>query len=350
MTNDHLVSVRGLSKVFGGRHGQVRAVDGVDLNLVRGQTMALVGESGSGKTTLSRCILHLLDWTSGTIEIDGARPKDMGARELRRFRGVMQMVFQDPFASLNPRMRIGEILEEPLLLHGTDSKQTRRAMVRAVLEQVQLDPAYAPRFPGELSGGEQQRVAIGRAIITNPKLVVLDEPTAALDALIRKGLYELLVDLQETLGLTYLLVSHDLASVWAVSDSVAVMYRGRIVEIGSRESVFLNPSHPYTVALMSAAPQIGRRFDPRRDTFALKLDESSGQLAGCAFEHRCPFAIRECTTREPGLQPVGVPVEGAPAHYAACLRSDHISVELAGHRVAWDESSVRESFDPSPTS
>ena len=227
-------------------------------------------------------------------KVGGASLAGLRGQALRDFRRHAQMVFQDPYGSLNPRMRIGTILEEPLLLHTEDPRGTRREKVAAALSRVRLDPGYARRFPGELSGGEQQRVGIARAVITEPRLIVLDEPTAALDAPVRKGIFELLTDLQKTMGLTYLLISHDLASVWGVSDAVAVMHRGRIVEAGSRDDVFLSPSHPYTVALMSAAPYVAQaRQEPGPAARAPGRPGSRRRGRVCRFAGRCPMAIDE---------------------------------------------------------
>jgi len=324
-----LVILRDVHKTFHGRHGGVRAIDGVDLEIERGTTMSLVGESGSGKTTLGRCVLGLLRADGGTIEVAGESLAGLRGRPLREFRRHAQMVFQDPFGSLNPRMRVGTILEEPLLLHGEDSRAARREKVASILTSVALDPRYARRFPGELSGGEQQRVGIARAVISGPRLIVLDEPTAALDAPVRKGIYELLTELQRTMGLTYLLISHDLASVWGVSDAVAVMHRGRIVESGSRDDVFLTPRHPYTVALMSAAPYVAAERHERGRRLVLHGDEDLTGEDVCRFAGRCPLAVERCRAQRPPLEPV---VEG---HAVACWRSDDVASELAPFRERW---------------
>jgi peptide/nickel transport system ATP-binding protein/oligopeptide transport system ATP-binding protein len=324
-----LVVLRDVRKTFHARGGGVRAVDGVDLEIEAGKTMALVGESGSGKTTLGRCVLRLLGFDGGSIEVAGASLANLRGRALREFRRNAQMVFQDPYGSLNPRMRVGTILEEPLILHEHDSRSGRRQKVAAVLARVHLDASYARRFPGELSGGEQQRVGIARAVITEPRLIVLDEPTAALDAPVRKGIFELLTELQRTMGLTYLLISHDLASVWGVSDAVAVMHRGRIVEAGSRDDVFLSPGHPYTVALMSAAPYVAQAKPERARRLVLQGDEDLEAEDVCRFAGRCPLAVERCRSERPQFERIG------ERHAVACWRWSEVPVELGGYRERW---------------
>jgi len=324
--HDPLVRVRGMTKTFRSPQGRVVAVDGVDLEVDVGRTLALVGESGSGKSTLGRCLLRLIEPDEGEVVIDGQLLRELGRRDLRRFRRNAQMVFQDPFGSLNPRMRVRDILAEPLMLHTDLSRQARRAPVAEFLRRVHLDAGYERRFPSELSGGEQQRVAIARAVITRPKLVVLDEPTSALDARVRKGIYELLAELQRELGLTYLLISHDLASVWGVSDRVAVMYLGRIVEAGPKESIFLEPGHPYTVALMSAVPQITPPDAERARRLVLQGEIGAAGGRGCTFFSRCPLGVQSCTDERPELMQV------SGTHRAACFRLDDVPEKLGGYR------------------
>jgi oligopeptide/dipeptide ABC transporter ATP-binding protein len=325
-----LVQVAGLTKTFAGKHGTVRAVDRVDLAIEAGTTLALVGESGSGKSTLGRCVLRLLRADEGTVIVDGQDIGALGRGDLRRFRRHAQMVFQDPAGSLNPRLRVRDTLAEPLALHTELTREQRRARVLEALRRVNLDEAYASRFPSELSGGEQQRVGIARAIITEPKLIVLDEPTAALDARVRKGIYELLGELQRTMGLTYLLISHDLASVWGVADRVAVMYMGRLVELGAREDVFLRPGHPYSVALMSAVPQIAAMEAGGVRRLVLEGEMGGGPEGGCRFFGRCPLGVEPlCTATRPPL------AEVAPGHSAACFRVEDVTRELAAYRGVW---------------
>lgn len=325
-----LVEVRGLVKTFPGKQGSVRAVDQVDLEIAGGTTLALVGESGSGKSTLGRCILRLIRSDEGTVVVDGQDVGALSRGDLRRFRRHAQMVFQDPAGSLNPRLRVRDILEEPLMLHTDLTREQRRARALDALRRVHLDAVYASRFPSELSGGEQQRVGIARAVITEPKLIVLDEPTAALDARVRKGIYELLAELQRTMGLTYLLISHDLSSVWGVADRVAVMYMGRVVESGRREDVFLRPGHPYSVALMSAVPQIALPEAGAVRRLVLQGEMGGGPVAGCRFFGRCPLGVEPlCTVSRPPL------AEVEPGHLAACARVDAVTTELAPYRGIW---------------
>jgi oligopeptide/dipeptide ABC transporter ATP-binding protein len=327
--SEPLLRISGLRKCFKTRHGLVQAIDGVDLAVAEGTTMSLVGESGSGKTTLGRCALILTDADEGTIEFEGRDLRALGARELRRQRRDMQMVFQAQSASLNPRMSVGAVLEEPLKLAGQGDRAARRARVLEALRQVNLDAAYVARYPSELSGGEQQRVGIARAIITEPRLVVLDEPTAALDAEVRKGIYDLLAELQQRLGLTYLIISHDLSSVWGVSDTVAVMHRGRIVERGPRAPVFLDSRHPYTVALMTAAPHVVGSAAGGHQRLVLQGDRDLSGDDICRFASRCPLAVDRCRAERPPVETVGTD------HAVACWRVGDVPTELAEYRTSW---------------
>jgi oligopeptide/dipeptide ABC transporter ATP-binding protein len=327
--SEPLLRISGLRKAFKTRHGMVQAIDGVDLELAEGTTTALVGESGSGKTTLGRCALALADADAGSVTFDGHEVTSMRGRELRGLRRHMQMVFQAQSASLNPRMTVARALEEPLKLAGERDRATRRARVLDALSDVKLDADYASRYPSELSGGEQQRVGIARAIITEPRLVVLDEPTAALDAEVRKGIYDLLSELQRRLALTYLLISHDLSSVWGVADTVAVMHRGRIVERGPRGPVFLDSRHPYTVALMTAAPHISIGSAGAHHRLVLEGDADLSGDDICRFAGRCPMAVDECRAARPGVETV------ADEHTVACWRVSEVPDELAAYRSSW---------------
>ena len=327
--SEPLLRISGLRKAFPTRHGIVQAIDGVDLDLAEGTTTSLVGESGSGKTTLGRCALVLTPVGEGTVSFDGREVSAMRGRELRAQRRHMQMVFQAQSASLNPRMTVGRVLEEPLKLAGVKDRAARRSRVQDALRQVNLDAAYVTRYPNELSGGEQQRVGIARAIITEPRLVVLDEPTAALDAEVRKGIYDLLGELQGRLGLTYLIISHDLSSVWGISDTVAVMHRGRIVERGPRAAVFLDSRHPYTVALMTAAPHIGGGLTGGHKRLVLKGDADLSGHDICRFASRCPMVQERCRTARPPVAPVGT------GHTTACWRAAEVPEELAAFRTSW---------------
>ena len=246
-----LLEVRGLVKDF----GRLRAVDDVSFSIAAGETFALVGESGSGKTTTGRCILRLIEPSAGDVRFRGANLRGLSARELRRMRRHMQIVFQDPFSSLNPRMRVGDIVEEPLVIHREGSKVERAARVRELFELVGLDPDQSSRYPDQFSGGQRQRIGIARALALGPSLVVADEPVSALDASIQGQIIALMMDLQKRLGLTYLFISHDLRLVRRIANRMAVMYRGRIVEIAPADRLFDDPKHPYTQALLSALPR-----------------------------------------------------------------------------------------------
>jgi len=253
---DELVRVRGLVKHFPveGSDDVVRAVDGVTFEIFGGETLGLVGESGCGKSTVGRCILRLIEPTDGDIQFDGRDVRRLNGRELRELRREMQIIFQDPYASLNPRMRVRDIVAEPLVIHGLKEKEEQRARVAELLKRVGLDPDYMNRYPHEFSGGQRQRIGIARALALNPKLIVADEPVSALDVSVQAQVVNLLQDLQAEFGLTYLFISHGLAVVEHISTRVAVMYLGRIVEVARAEELYARPLHPYTQALLSAIP------------------------------------------------------------------------------------------------
>jgi oligopeptide/dipeptide ABC transporter ATP-binding protein len=312
------VQVRGLVKQFplGSRKGTVHAVNGVSFDIAPGETFGLVGESGSGKSTLGRCLLRLIEPTQGSISFDGRDVGRIPGGELRAWRANAQMVFQDPFDALSPRMRVRSLIEEPLKLHTRLDRRGRRERVLEVLEQVRLGAAYLDRLPRELSGGEAQRVAIARAIATNPRYLVLDEPTSSLDLSVRASVLSLLDHLQRERSLTYLLISHDLHTVGAHCDRVAVMYLGALVEIGPAREVFEDPQHPYTQALLSASLPA----DPtvQIDRFVLRGEiPSSIQLPnGCLFATRCPLVRPDCLAARPAFRVT------APEHLSACVRLD----------------------------
>jgi oligopeptide/dipeptide ABC transporter ATP-binding protein len=294
------------------RTAWVPAVDGVSLTVAAGETVALVGESGSGKSTLARCVLRLERPSSGRVLVNGRDITGLGYAALRPLRRDMQMVFQDPAGSLNPRLRVGTMVAEPLWLFGLEP--VRRARQRAVelLTRVGLDTEQASRYPSQLSGGQQQRVAVARAIVAGPRLVVLDEPTSALDVSVQANLVNLLRELQETLGLAYLFISHDLSVVSSLATRVAVMYRGRIVETGPTRQVFATPRHPYTQALIAAIPAFSPRA--RRPAASLRgeMPSRTARGGGCRLVGRCPFEMPACVAQEPALTEVG------PAHHVAC--------------------------------
>jgi oligopeptide/dipeptide ABC transporter ATP-binding protein len=314
-----LLTVRGLSMHFPVREGILmrsrtvcRAVDGVDLDLAPGETLGLVGESGCGKSTLGRCIVRLLEPTSGSINFQGRDLAHMRGKELKNLRREVQMIFQDPVESLNSRHTVGEILEEPFIVHGMGDRVSRARDVRRLLDQVGLPSASYDRFPFEFSGGQRQRIGIARAIALKPKLVVCDEPVSALDVSIQSQVLNLMLDLQRDLKLSYLFIAHNLAVVKHISDRVAIMYLGKIVETAASETLYATPRHPYTQALISAIP----RPDPKRRSqrIVLQGDVPSpiNPPSGCPFHPRCRHATERCRTEAPALR------ETTPGHTVAC--------------------------------
>ena len=323
-----LLEVEGLRKEFpvrpgllGRAMGAVRAVDGVDLAVHRAECLALVGESGSGKTTVARCALRLIEPTAGSVRFGGEDLLALPRRELRRRRRRFQMVFQDPWSSLNPRQRVGSVVGEPLEVHERLGARQRNARVEELLQTVGL-PGLAGRWPHELSGGQRQRVGIARALAAGPELLAADEPVSALDVSVRGQILELLAGLQERLGLALLLIAHDMAAVERLADRVAVLYLGRVVELAPRADLFARPLHPYTVCLLSAVP----RPEPgrRRERIVLAGDPPSPLTPppGCPFHPRCPIARPRCAAERPPL------AEAAPGHRAACFYPG----EMAGLR------------------
>ena len=292
----------------------VRAVDGLDLQIEAGETVALVGESGCGKSTLGRALLRLEEPTEGVVRFEGRDLTALSAEHLRRRRAAMRMVFQDPFSSLNPRMRIGEALAEPLLVHGLCTAAVARERVAEMLDLVGLDRRVAARYPHEFSGGQRQRIAIARAVIGNPRFVVADEPLSALDISVQAQILDLFADLKDRFALTYLFVSHDLAVVRHVADRVAVMYLGRIVEMGAAEDVFVRPAHPYTQALLDAVPVPDPTRERARIFGGLKgeLPSPMAPPSGCRFHPRCSLAMSMCQRQDPSLLPI------APGQAVAC--------------------------------
>jgi len=316
-----LLEVTELEKVFaivrGGALrrtvGSIRAVDGVSLQIAPGETLGLVGESGSGKSTLARCVLRLLEPTGGRVVFDGRDVLACNRRQLRRLRRDMQIVFQDPYRSLDPRMTVEQLIAEPLEVHGLAGDRTaRRARVAELLALVGLEPGHAARYPRAFSGGQRQRIGIARALATEPKLLVLDEPVSALDGTTREQVLALLSDLQARLGLSYLFVAHDLSLVRSICSRVAVMYLGRIVEVADRDTLFGAPAHPYTQALLSAVPVPDPVRERQRRRIVLRGEAQSAAAlgAGCRFEPRCPRATAECAAHEPALE--------GDAHRVAC--------------------------------
>ena len=321
-----LLDVSGLKKYFPIRKGllrrvtgQVKAVDGVSFSIRKGETLALVGESGCGKTTVSRCILRALPPTAGRIDItlDGATTDlaTLSRKRLRPLRRHMQMVFQDPYSSLNPRMVVGDIIGEPLLINGMDNRAERRTRVLELMELVGLPGASINRFPHAFSGGQRQRIGIARALALNPALIVADEPVSALDVSVQAQILNLLLDLQDRLGLTILFVAHDLSVVKHVADRVAVMYVGRIVETGETEALYQRPLHPYTEALLSAAPTPIPGATSTRIILERDIADPANPPPGCAFHPRCRYAESRCRTERPEL------TEPEPGRHVACHRA-----------------------------
>jgi oligopeptide transport system ATP-binding protein len=306
----------GRASFFSREKRAVQAVDGLDFTIRRGETLGLVGESGCGKSTAGRAILQLYKPTAGKVIFRDRDITTVQGEELRALRRHMQMIFQDPYASLNPRMTVGDILGEPLRAHNLAKGQDRIDRVQALLKDVGLNPYFANRYPHEFSGGQRQRIGIARALAVDPEFIVADEPISALDVSIRAQIINLMEDLQAAHGLTYLFIAHDLSVVRHISDRVAVMYLGKIVELADRDELYRNPLMPYTVALLSAVPIPDPIAEGKRERIILKGDVPSpiNPPRGCHFHTRCPIAIAACKEIDPPLE------EKSPGHWAACIR------------------------------
>jgi oligopeptide transport system ATP-binding protein len=317
--NETLLEVRNLKKyfptgdrLFGAAGDTVKAVDDVSFTIRRGETFGLVGESGCGKSTTGRCILRLIEPTAGEVRFDGQDLLAIGAADLRRLRREMQIIFQDPYSSLNPRMRVGEIIQEPLAIHRVGDRRSRKARVAELLELVGLKPEHADRYPHEFSGGQRQRIGIARALALNPKFIVCDEPVSALDVSVQAQVVNLLQDLQEQLGLTYLFISHGLSVVEHISTRVGIMYLGKLVEVATSEEIFRNPLHPYTQALLSAIPIPDPDAKRERMPLTGEIPTAIRPPSGCRFRTRCPLAEPECAESDPQL------IEVSRDHWVAC--------------------------------
>jgi oligopeptide/dipeptide ABC transporter ATP-binding protein len=315
--SEPILVVDDLVKHFPADHGRVvHAVDGVTLELAAGETLSLVGESGCGKSTLGKTIMRLYPPTSGSVRIHGKEMANVSRSAMRPLRRDLQMVFQDPFASLNPRTSVGRAIEEPLIVHGLGSRRERRERVAWLLQKVGLPADAASRHPHEFSGGQRQRIGIARALALNPKVIICDEPVSALDVSVRAQVLNLLADLKVEFGLAYLFISHDLSVVEYVSDRVAVMYLGRIVEIATRDDLWRLPLHPYTRALLDAAPiPDPTRRRARRPRLEGEIPSPLEPPSGCRFRTRCPLAIARCSEEMPYLTAAG------PGHLVACHRA-----------------------------
>ena len=309
MSNE-ILSVKNISKIYEssgggfGRKNKVSALDVVSFNLAQGETLGIVGESGCGKSTLGRIISRLDSPTSGEIIYKGNDIAKKSLAAMRPLRKEIQFIFQDPYASLNPRRQIGAIIEEPMRIHGV-SKDERRARAHELLEKVGLDKNSYEKYPHEFSGGQRQRVVIARALTLKPELIIADEPVSALDVSIQAQVLNLFKELQDEMKLTYVFVAHDLGVVRHISDRIAVMYLGKIVELGSVEEIYNNPQHPYTKALLSANPRIDQSAQSTRQILTGDIPSPLNRPSGCSFHTRCPIAVAECSTREPELRRIG---------------------------------------------
>ena len=314
MANDIILSVRDLKKYFSTKNGELHAVDGVSFDIPRGTTLGVVGESGCGKSTLGRVILHLLQRTSGTICFDGEDISDVSPKRLHELRREMQIIFQDPFSSIDPRKTVSEIIGEPLLVHKlVDNSADYEKRVREIMDTVGLARRLENSYPHELDGGRRQRIGIGRALMLQPKFIVCDEPVSALDVSIQAQILNLMQDLQKELDLTYMFITHDLSVVYHISDEIMVMYLGQVIEKAPTEKLFANPVHPYTQALLSAIPVPSIHNRRERILMTGELTSPIDPLPECRFANRCRFATGKCRESEPQLREI------EPGHFVSCF-------------------------------